>query len=131
MSIAFRIRLRPGQVTFGRDGERDGRTNPIEDGVADFLLFLTTELLGRVTVLGVCGKASTLAHADSASLDAESATEMEVPVALDDVDPGGALGHAPPILASACILVAVSAFTSASRSLRYSSSSHRGLRPMW
>ncbi len=45
----------PVQVAFGGDSEWDGRTDPVEDGVADLLLFLSAELLGRVAVFGPCG----------------------------------------------------------------------------
>ena len=45
----------PGQVVFGGDGEWNGWTDLVEDGVADLLLFLSAEFLGRVAMFGSCG----------------------------------------------------------------------------
>jgi hypothetical protein len=44
----------PGQVAFGGDGEWNGRTDPVEDGIADLLLFLSAELVGCVAVFRQC-----------------------------------------------------------------------------
>ena len=44
-----------GEVAFGGDGEWNGWTDPVEDGVAGLLLFLSAELLGRVAMFGSCG----------------------------------------------------------------------------
>src|SRR5216683_492419 len=78
---------RPVQIFVRRDRERNGRTDPPEDRIADFLLFLPAELFGRVAVRGVCGQACTLADADAASLDTDPAAEVKTSVALDNGEP--------------------------------------------
>ena len=56
------------QIGVRRARERNGRTDPPEDRVADFLLFLPAELFGRVVAVGDGGQACTLADADARPL---------------------------------------------------------------